>query len=369
MKKVIAILTLLLTLTSCNGNTLPPQNLTPNGETVTPSGAITVVSDNLDSDVESLTQGLQTVVMSKLGAFVQNPTAIESMTTYNNADGTKTYTFTLYPDLKFSDNNAVTAKDYLFSVLVMDDFPAVLGYKEYKSGEKVTFKGLRLISDYKFSVTLSADAMPNYYESSLVAITPYPMSVLCPEAEIVDTDNGVYIKNVTAIKDDKKVTSGAYYLMDMTSDTASLRLNPYFKGNYEKQKPTIEIIKITTKDIRADIYPNSKNIPQGNYPGSEFKSTPHQKTDIANLLISKDIDFASLFNVGEAEVEKIKAYLLETGEFDTESYLKKVNALNLTIPESELVDYSLSWRIRNYTNISGHWDWTNQILYCWIARE
>ena len=137
MKKVIAILTLLLTLTSCNGNTLPPQNLTPNGETVTPSGAITVVSDNLDSDVESLTQGLQTVVMSKLGAFVQNPTAIESMTTYNNADGTKTYTFTLYPDLKFSDNNAVTAKDYLFSVLVMDDFPAFLGYKEYKSGEKV----------------------------------------------------------------------------------------------------------------------------------------------------------------------------------------------------------------------------------------
>ena len=63
--------------------------------------------------------GYQTVVQDESGAWVNNPVVLDGdPVSENNADGSKTVTFKIKKDLKWSDGKPVTADDYLFGSLL-----------------------------------------------------------------------------------------------------------------------------------------------------------------------------------------------------------------------------------------------------------
>lgn len=374
MKKIKTILlsvAIALSLTACvnqNKETLP-QNLTPDMNPVTPTGAITVKLNDaeIQTALNNLTTGYETITLTKKGTFELNSTAFESYKNYDNKDGTKTYTFTLKKGLKFSDGAQITAKNYLFTVLTSDNRTELLGFAGYKSGEFNALKGSRLIDDYKFSLTLSKDAIPYYYETSLLSVTPTPI----PEGtDVLDSENGAIIKNY--LKSEPIVSSGPYILTKSENDTFTLKVNPNFIGNYELQKPTIETITIVNESYNGEVDLLVNELSPSD--DESFKTTLHTPLDYNNVFFSCDLrnpksvykaldTFAELKNTN-----KVSEYLLETAEYNLEEYNAKWNSLEHTLKNVKIYDHS-SKRIRGYSNISPHWDWTKQILYCFIARE
>ena len=160
-----------------------------------------------DLDIEELTSGYSTVQTGIDGAMMWNMQALaEVPTSVKNDDGTLTYTIKVRDDLVFSDGSAITAKNYIASVLANSTEVAVAaggtgvsgmnfaGYKEYKAytgeGDKVYFEGIKLIDDYTFSVTLLADYADYYYSMSYAGFTPTPMALYLGENDIVVADNG-----------------------------------------------------------------------------------------------------------------------------------------------------------------------------------
>lgn len=233
-----------------------------------------------DQDVETLTRELGTVVADKTGNYVWNPTVVKSHTEIVNDDGSKTFEVEIYDDLKFSDGSAVTVKDYIVRILVFstavgteaadDDMMAgysFVGYSDfakYVGGEEGTkeFSGVRMLSDYKFSVTVSADNIPYYYDITYPAFNADYAAMWIGDAEIKDDGNGCYLTESFYEKDGKSYKmahkivetahntdttypySGPYYVesYDSASKTAVLKKNDNYKGNYEGTKPSIGTI-------------------------------------------------------------------------------------------------------------------------------
>lgn len=83
-----------------------------------------------------LIHGLATVTSDKEGAFVYDPTVVKSHEEKENEDGTKTYTVTINDGLVWSDGTPITAKDYVFQLLLesspemnqVDGYPSQAGY-------------------------------------------------------------------------------------------------------------------------------------------------------------------------------------------------------------------------------------------------
>lgn len=240
-----------------------------------------------DLDIESMTRGLDTVSVTKEGGYQWNDTVVKAHEETANEDGTKTFTISLYDDLKFSDGSAVTAKNFLVRAMVFSSPVAVqaagkdhmggmsyAGFKSFNtydgtegSGTK-EFSGFRLIDDYTFSVTVSADYLPYFYDLTYAAFSADYLPMWIGEADIVDDGNGAYLTEAFYAKDDEgKYTtaatilatslntdttypySGAYVVesYDEADHSAVLRANPYFKGNYEGTKPSID--KVVYKRI------------------------------------------------------------------------------------------------------------------------
>ena len=240
-----------------------------------------------DLDIEEMTTGLGTVVTNKEGGYQWNDTVVKAHDEVENEDGTKTFTITIYDDLKFSDGTAITAKNYLVHALVFStpvaaqaagkdhrSMMTVAGYEDYTaydgtegSGTK-EISGLRLIDDYTFSVTISADYLPYFYDLTYAGFTPEYVPMWIGEADIKDDGNGAYLTEEFYAKDDEgKFTtaelitatalntdttypySGPYMVVsyDDADKSAVLERNPEFKGNYEGAVPTIE--KVIYKKI------------------------------------------------------------------------------------------------------------------------
>lgn len=241
------------------------------GDTTQSNGDVQIYWTNNASDynVYHLTMGYETTTYNQKGKYLVDETVVKNLEQTENADGTKTYTFTLNEDLLWSNGDPVTAKDYVFGLMffshpvVAEDLGAtdayegyrVVGYDELVSRETNVFSGLRLLGDYQFSVTISADYLPYYYDLSLVSVTPhYTKGWLPADVDIKDDGQGVYFTdNFTAdhIKDTVEAYrwkntafSGAYMVdnYDNTTNTYTLKINPNYKGNFEGQKAQIETI-------------------------------------------------------------------------------------------------------------------------------
>lgn len=239
-----------------------------------------------DLDVQNLSTGLETVATTKEGGFEWNPTVVKSHEETMNEDGTRTYTVTIYDDLKFSDGTPVTVKNYVVFPMVFSSPVAVAAAgKDHQSGMTLegfkTFNtydgtegsgtkelaGLRMIDDYTYAITVSADYANYFYAISYAGLSAYDLRLWIGDADIKDDGNGVYFTDDFYAKEGDKYVmadhivesslntdttypySGPYMVTsyDSADKSAVLELNPNFKGNYEGVKPTIA--KVVYKKI------------------------------------------------------------------------------------------------------------------------
>lgn len=240
-----------------------------------------------DLDVQDMTRGLETVATTKEGGYQWNDTVVKSHEETENEDGSKTFTITIHDDLKFSDGSAVTAKDYLAFLMAMSSPVGVeAAGKDHRAGMQLVgfdtfntydgtegsgtkeFSGLRLFDDYNFSITISPDYLPYFYDITYAGLYADYAPMWIGEADIKDDGNGAYLTEEFYAKDadGKYVTaavmsatsfnadttypySGPYTVVsyDSADHSAVLELNPNFKGNYEGVKPSIQ--KVVYKKI------------------------------------------------------------------------------------------------------------------------
>lgn len=239
-----------------------------------------------DLDVQNLSTGLETVATTKEGGFEWNPTVVKSHEETMNEDGTRTYTVTIYDDLKLSDGTPVTVKNYVVFPMVFSSPVAVAAAgKDHQSGMTLegfkTFNtydgtegsgtkelaGLRMIDDYTYSITVSADYANYFYAISYAGLSAYDTALWIGDADVKDDGNGVYFTDDFYAKEGDKYVmadhivtasqntdttypySGPYVVKsyDSADKSAVLELNPNFKGNYEGVKPTIA--KVVYKKI------------------------------------------------------------------------------------------------------------------------
>lgn len=219
--------------------------------------------------------GYDTVVFSKEGEFQYNDTVVASHEETENEDGTKTYTVTINDGLVWSDGTPITAKDYVFAVLLensdemagVDGYPCnsgytYVGYDEWLDGSADAFAGIHLVDDMTFSLTVKAEELPYHYDITYALARPRPLHVIAPECDVEDTENGATItgdfttellqetiNNVeTGYRYNPKVTCGPYLFdnFDEASQQATLKANPEFVGDYRGVKPSIETLVIKT---------------------------------------------------------------------------------------------------------------------------
>lgn len=261
-----------------------------------------------DGEIYSLINGHSTLAMTAGGSYVWDTTVVRSHIEEQTADGNTVITIELNDDLLFSDGTPVKAENYLAYLLafsspvassagaVSDAGAAFVGYEEFASyngtnegksalfsdndGNKKrvnaskTFSGVRLLSDYSFSLTVSAEKNPAHHSYIYACLSPYVIEhILGTDVTVKDSDNGVYLdgtwydrKNSVYIKAShldnasRNLTSYAFsgpYTVsewDPEKSECTLTVNPNYKGNYEGVKPSIETLVYTkvNKDSQFD---------------------------------------------------------------------------------------------------------------------
>lgn len=264
-----------------------------------------------DLAVQNMCVGMETVSTTKEGGFTWNDTVVAEHTDVVNDDGSKTFTIKIKEGLKFSDGSDVTSKDYLafamaFSTPVaaqaagkdhqalrplvgFQDFNAYTGPGSAEGTKEI--KGLRMIDDYTFSVTIDASHLPYFYDISYGSFSAYAAKQWIGDAQILDDGNGCYFSDDFYAKKDDKYTmadhiyatsqntdntypySGPYMVesYDVADKSAVLKLNPNFPGNYEGAKPSIETVvykcvvsKTQLTDLQTGGVDVLKNITGGN---------------------------------------------------------------------------------------------------------
>lgn len=231
---------------------------------------------------ENVLHGYTTVITTKEGEWITDPMVVSSLDTADNEDGTKTFTITLNDGLLWTDNSAVTAKDYAFAMLLesspemmgVDNYSATKytyldGYDEFNAGDTKTLKGVHLIDDKTFSVTVKADELPYHYDLAYASVTPRPIAVIAPGCEIEDSEEGatitgdfttdVLLKTIgdpnTGYRYNPQVTCGPYKLVsyDASSRQGTFEVNENFVGNYAGIKPMIKTLIIKTVKSETQI--------------------------------------------------------------------------------------------------------------------
>lgn len=222
-----------------------------------------------------LIHGGGTVSYTKEGKFEVNPTIVEDFQATDNEDGSKTYTMKIKDGLVWSDNSPITAKDYVFALLLenspemmgVDNYPAngatyLVGWDEFQSGTTKAFKGVRLIDDKTFSITIKAEELPYHYDLAYATVGPRPMAVLAPGCDVEDTEEGATItgdfttelllKTIndpdTGYRYNPQVVCGPYLFKsyDDASRQGVFEVNPLYAGDYRGVKPLIKTLILKT---------------------------------------------------------------------------------------------------------------------------
>lgn len=265
-------------------------NLEPSGKIVIgdytePSGDMHPFWNNAGSDynVYKMQRGYTTVAMTRDAKYIYDETVVKDVEETENEDGSKTWTYTIQPDLKWSDGKPVTAKDYVFGVLfksskqLVTDLEATTlaqevyqyykGYSKFIDSDHEAFEGVHLLGEDKFSVTVDSANLPYYYGKAWANVEPLDMKAWLPaDVDIEETENGAkFTENYTAeyIKDsvdaerwNPTTSCGAYVNVgyDQGAYSYTLKINPEYKGNFEGKKANIETVvyKFSPEDTMMD---------------------------------------------------------------------------------------------------------------------
>lgn len=354
MKKLIAVLaTVVLLLVSIVSLSLAedvPEQRDPNTLII---GHTTMMNGNFfsdlwgsntsDIDVRSILHEYPLVAWTSNGEYQVNGTVVRTLETTTADNGDRTYTVTLYDDLKYSDGSDITAKDYVFNFLLMSSpqirelsglsvtTDYIQGFKEYIDGDEPFFSGVRLIDDLTFSVLVTAENLPYYFELSYINNYPLPYKVLIPGSDIVDEGEGAFISGdftaetlretllnpQTGYMSHPTVTSGPYKLIhyDSAARQAEFELNAYYKGNYEGQVPAIPRIifrEIKNENIISELNAGTvdlvNKVSEGQVinAGVElaenggFAATPYPRAGAGFLAVSAERDITSSVTLRQA---------------------------------------------------------------------
>ena len=236
-----------------------------------------------DIDVRTMLHGYSPVVWDNQLQFIVDPMVAERVDKTTGPDGT-TFTVTLAHDLLYNDGvTPVTAQDYVFAWLLsccpqITEIGAnvpkmdVIGFEAFHSGSAQVLSGVRLLGDYSFSVTLSPEYDPYFYDYSRIALNPCPISVIAPGCTVRDSGMGAYIEGKftadllqetildpnTGYSSHPMLTCGPYSLVsyDAEAGVVEFALNPYYKGNCEGVKPVIDtatLVPVTTENMIAKL--------------------------------------------------------------------------------------------------------------------
>lgn len=223
-----------------------------------------------DTQIVDLTSATGTIAQDGNGKFFINKGIVtdEKLDRKTDADGNTVITWHLRKDLKWSDGQPIKAQDYAFANLLIFSKewteigaqvtiePSLVGVTDYNTGKSDRLKGIKVIDDYTFSITIDKSAFPYFYEMALFSVGASPMHELAKGAVISSNDDGVKLEGVdlktvaenvkvTQVDSKKPTVTYGKYNFDQVSDTEVIvKLNPYYVGNYEGVKPTIETITV-----------------------------------------------------------------------------------------------------------------------------
>ena len=242
-----------------------------------------------DQDVNGLISGYSTMALNQNGAYVWDNTVVKSHTEVEDENGNYVVTIEINPGLKFSDGSEIKAANYLAYVLAFSTpvskqagatgkagqpFVGYSSFAKYEGAEAAVagatkeFSGVRLLGDYKFSMTIDAAAgyYPYYFAYTYGAVSPYDMElILGTGVEVKDDGNGAYLSDAWYAKADDGTfakaahmkaarydvntypVTGPYVITEWDESTkeVTLKINKEYKGNFEGQKPSIETIVYT----------------------------------------------------------------------------------------------------------------------------
>lgn len=245
-----------------------------------------------DLDVRTLLHGYNLMQwQGELGSYGINRSVVSGVIAMDEPDGSRTYTVTLYSNLKYSDGTPITAEDYAFTMLLsmapeMKEIGAqtvysdyMVGADEYVTGETNVLTGLRLLNSTTLAFKTKASYKPFFYELALLDYNPYPIHIIAPGCEVVDNGEGIQIQNIdktieepiftsellretildpeTGYLSHPAAVSGAYMLdsYDPETHVAEFSINPYFNGDFLGRRPVIEhlVYRLVTPDTMVDL--------------------------------------------------------------------------------------------------------------------
>lgn len=275
-----------------NGRVIPeePTHLTVANTTRVSGKFFTAQFGNntSDMDVRAMIHGYDPIVWSTQLEFVTDPQVVKKLRKETDEEGNTTYTVSLLEDLLWNDGTPITASDYVAGYLLeaapqfaeiggdTDIRSYITGYEAYASGESEGFKGVRLINEHTYSVTVKAEYLPYFYELAMLSINPIPVDVLLPGCVVADSREGALIRNADegeskpiftgkllkqTILDEKngylcrpRKTCGPYRMVSYNAQEGivEFELNEYYKGNYRYVKPVINrvtLVPVKDEDI------------------------------------------------------------------------------------------------------------------------
>jgi len=237
--------------------------------------------DNLvaNANTKELIYGYGTIMYTDDDQFLPDPVVVKSLTTTDNPDGGKTYTIEINQNLTYNDGTKITAKDFVFSILLdcspqlrelganrRTGYDVYRGYTAYHTGASSTFSGIRLLGDYTFSASVAPvdetygdENFPFWYEITYANFEPSPKHVLAPGCDVVDNGQGAQItgpftlqllqstidNGSTGYRYTPMVTCGPYNFVsyDAGAYMITLEANPTYLGSGpELSKPRIKTL-------------------------------------------------------------------------------------------------------------------------------
>lgn len=297
MKRVLSfvlVFAMMLSLAACSGGSSTSSTSSTASQDSSASeqpvenqiifGSVTELSGDLgnawwtnnasDADIRRMIDDYGVIVTDQEGAFIENATVCGGVESVENEDGTKTFTVKINEGLMYNNGDPITAADYVAYALVgyspaakaagaKTDAGAaqVVGGTAYQSGEASTITGIRLIDEYTYSITISADYLPYYYDVVYASLSPLSLKMYASaELTVKDDGEGVYLDGGELVAEEidaarwiyeDRISAGPYQLVefDQASLQATLEINPNYAGNFEGQKPSVEKI-IYTKAVQ-----------------------------------------------------------------------------------------------------------------------
>jgi len=261
-----------------------------------------------DQTIWDLLHGdVRTVPIRDPGGLIYiNRRVIPNFWVHDDDAGNRTYTFEVAQDMTWSDGTVISAFDFAASVLWQaapqwnavagatfesSNYMELLGWQEYNSSTAIMseepddwdeeeygpytpevlewilsdhpyFEGVRMLNDWVFSLTISAEHLPFFYETSLVGVRPVPAHIYVPDMTITTNDNGSRFDGdiqdrahdiASNFRFNPTVVAGPYTFVSFANEIVTVARNPAFFGDSHGRQPTIDFIQQIIVSHETDV--------------------------------------------------------------------------------------------------------------------